>query len=51
VFYRLKQAGKVVGLPTTILIDRDGCEIGTLAGPALWDSADGVALIEAAVKS
>lgn len=51
VFYRLKQAGKVVGLPTTILIDRNGCEIGTLAGPALWDSADGVALIEAAVKS
>jgi thiol-disulfide isomerase/thioredoxin len=51
VFYRLKQAGKVVGLPTTILIDRNGCEIGTLAGPALWDSPDGVALIEAAAKS
>jgi hypothetical protein len=33
------------------LIDRNGCEIGTLAGPALWDSPDGVALIEAAVKS
>jgi thiol-disulfide isomerase/thioredoxin len=51
VFYRLKQAGKVVGLPTTILVDRNGCEIGTLAGPALWDSPDGVGLIEAAVKS
>ena len=51
VFYRLKQAGKVVGLPTTILIDRNCCEIGTLAGPALWDSPDGVALIQAAVKS
>jgi thiol-disulfide isomerase/thioredoxin len=51
VFYQLKQAGKVVGLPTTILVDRSGCEIGTLAGPALWDSPDGVALIEAAVKS
>jgi thiol-disulfide isomerase/thioredoxin len=51
VFYRLKQAGKVVGLPTTILIDRNGCEIGTLAGPASWDSPDAVALIEAAVKS
>jgi thiol-disulfide isomerase/thioredoxin len=51
VFYRLRQAGKVVGLPTTILVDRNGCEIGTLAGPALWDSPDGVALIEAAVKS
>jgi thiol-disulfide isomerase/thioredoxin len=50
VFYRLKQAGKVVGLPTTILIDRNGCEIGTLAGPALWDSPDGVGLVEAALK-
>ncbi len=51
VFQRLKQAGKVVGLPTTILVDRNGCEIGTMAGPAEWDSPDGVALIEAAVKS
>ncbi len=51
VFYRLKQAGKVVGLPTTILIDRNGCEIGTMAGPALWDSPDGIGLIEAAMKS
>jgi len=32
VFQRLKQAGKVVGLPTTILVGKDGCEIGTLAG-------------------
>ena len=51
VFYRLKQAGKVVGLPTTILIDRNGCEIGTLAGPALWDSPDGIGLVEAALRS
>jgi thiol-disulfide isomerase/thioredoxin len=51
VFYRLKQAGKVVGLPTTILVDRNGCEIGTLAGPARWDSPDGEAVIAAAVKS
>jgi thiol-disulfide isomerase/thioredoxin len=51
VFQRLKQAGKVVGLPTTILVDRNSCEIGTMAGPAEWDSPDGVALIEAAVKS
>jgi thiol-disulfide isomerase/thioredoxin len=51
VFYKLKQAGKVVGLPTTILVDRAGCEIGTMAGPAEWDSPDGVALIETAVKS
>ena len=33
------------GLPTTILIGPDGCEIGTMAGPAPWDSPDAKALI------
>ncbi len=43
----LKQAGKVWGLPTTILIAKDGCEIGTMAGPAQWDSEDALALLHA----
>ena len=30
----------VVGLPTTILIDREGNEIGRLVGPAEWDSPE-----------
>ena len=47
-FQGLKQTGKVLGLPTTILIDKDGCEIGTIAGPAQWDSQDAVALLSAA---
>jgi hypothetical protein len=34
-----------VGLPTTLLIDRDGREIGRLVGPAEWDSPDIVAFI------
>ncbi|VVB49993.1 Thiol:disulfide interchange protein TlpA [Beijerinckiaceae bacterium RH AL1] len=34
------------GLPTSVLIGPDGCEIGTMAGPALWDSPDAKALIE-----
>lgn len=37
---------KPKGLPTTILIGMDGCEIGTMAGPAQWDSPDAKALIE-----
>ena len=41
----LKGSDKIVGLPTTILIGRDGCEIATMAGPAQWDSADAKALI------
>jgi thiol-disulfide isomerase/thioredoxin len=46
-FQSLKEAGKVLGLPTTILIGKDGCEIGTMAGPAQWDSEDALALLNA----
>lgn len=38
-----------VGLPSSILIDRQGREIGRLAGPAEWDSAEAKALIKAAL--
>jgi len=33
IFQALKQAGKVLGLPTTILIGADGCEIGRWPAP------------------
>jgi thiol-disulfide isomerase/thioredoxin len=36
----------VIGLPTTLLIDRRGREVGRLIGPAEWDSDEAVALIE-----
>jgi thiol-disulfide isomerase/thioredoxin len=36
---------KVRGLPTTILIGRDGKELGRLTGDAEWDSDEAVALI------
>jgi thiol-disulfide isomerase/thioredoxin len=42
----LKLHRPIVGLPTTILIGGDGCEIGTMAGPAAWDTPDAKALIE-----
>jgi thiol-disulfide isomerase/thioredoxin len=35
----------VVGLPTTLLIDSAGREIGRLTGPAEWDSPEAVAAI------
>jgi thiol-disulfide isomerase/thioredoxin len=37
---------KIVGMPTTILIDKDGREVGRLAGEAEWDSEDAKALIK-----
>jgi thiol-disulfide isomerase/thioredoxin len=36
-------------LPVTILIDRQGRELGRLAGPAAWGSPEGVALLKAAL--
>ena len=47
IFQRLKRAGKVLGLPTTLVIDRSGCELGVMAGPADWSSDDAVRLITA----
>jgi thiol-disulfide isomerase/thioredoxin len=38
---------KVIGMPTTILIDKEGREIGRLVGPAHWDSPEAKRLIEA----
>jgi thiol-disulfide isomerase/thioredoxin len=33
-----QRALNVLGLPTTLLLDRDGNEVGRLLGPAEWDS-------------
>jgi len=49
VFQELKRAGRAVGLPTSILIDRGGCEIGYLAGPAEWSSEEALALMQKAL--
>jgi len=49
VFQELKRVGRAVGLPTSILIDRGGCEIGYLAGPAEWSSEEAIALVRSAL--
>jgi thiol-disulfide isomerase/thioredoxin len=48
-FQDLKEVGRAFGMPTTLLIDPNGCEIGTIAGPAEWASDDAVKLIQAAL--
>ncbi|HEU4476156.1 MAG TPA: TlpA disulfide reductase family protein [Methyloceanibacter sp.] len=40
---------KAVGMPTTLLIDREGREIARLAGPADWASPEAIAVMEAAI--
>jgi thiol-disulfide isomerase/thioredoxin len=37
------------GLPTTVVIDRTGQEVGRLLGPAEWDSPDAIALLRTLV--
>jgi thiol-disulfide isomerase/thioredoxin len=39
------------GLPTTILIDRDGREVGRIEGPAEWDSPEAQALVRHYARS
>jgi thiol-disulfide isomerase/thioredoxin len=50
VFQDLKAVGRALGMPTSVLVDGDGCEIATIAGPADWASDDAIKLITAAMK-
>src|SRR6266481_1390983 len=50
VFQDLKTIGRALGMPTSVLVDGQGCEIATIAGPAEWGSDDAVKLITAAMK-
>lgn len=49
VFQDLKAIGRALGMPTSVLVDPQGCEIATIAGPAEWASEDAVKLIRAAL--
>ncbi|MCC6775769.1 MAG: DUF2613 family protein [Hyphomicrobiales bacterium] len=50
VFQELKVAGRAAGMPTTVLVDPAGCEIGTMAGPAEWASEEAITLVTAALQ-
>ena len=45
----LKREGLALGLPVTLLVDGRGCAIGSINGPAEWDSDDAKALIRAVI--
>ncbi len=48
-FQSLRKKGVALGMPTTLLMDTNGCGLGVLVGPAHWASPDAVSLIEAAL--
>lgn len=50
-FQNLQQQAVTVGLPTTILLDEKGCELGVLQGPAAWDTPDGYAVLDALLST
>ena len=41
----------VAGLPTTLLIDREGQELGRLVGPAEWDTPDMIGFLKSILSS
>lgn len=48
-FQALRKAHKVEGMPVSIIVDKTGCELGIIQGPADWASADSKALMKAAI--
>jgi thiol-disulfide isomerase/thioredoxin len=50
IFEAVKARGLAIGLPVTFLLDRKGCRLGHINGPAEWDSEDGKRLIQAAIR-
>jgi len=46
-FETLHKDGKALGLPVTLVIDKDGCEVAAVEGGAKWDSAEAQALVAA----
>ena len=48
-FQSLKRKAVALGMPTTLLVDVNGCALGVLNGPAHWNSPDAERLIDAAV--
>jgi thiol-disulfide isomerase/thioredoxin len=45
-YKRMQREAVTLGLPVTLLLDENGCEIAVLQGPAEWDTADGERVIE-----
>jgi thiol-disulfide isomerase/thioredoxin len=49
IFQQLRAVDRALGMPTTLIIDPKGCELGYLAGPAEWASEDAMKLVRAAL--
>ena len=43
----MRKDGEALGLPVTLVVDKDGCEIAAVEGGVKWDSAEAQALVGA----
>ena len=50
-FNTLKDAGLAIGMPTTLLVDREGCALAVLHGPAEWNAPEAKRVIQAAIDA
>lgn len=50
VFTNLKEKGLAFGMPTTLIVDKNGCLVAHLSGPAHWDSEDAKAFVTALIR-
>lgn len=50
-FERLKKEAVAIGLPASLLVDKEGCEIAVLQGPAEWNSDDAVAVVDTLIAA
>ena len=48
-FPALRKEGMAFGMPTTLIIDEDGCSIAHMAGPAAWADDQAKVMIKAAI--
>lgn len=49
-FNELKRKNLAFGLPVTLLVDKNGCQIAAMNGPAPWDGPDAAKLIDTAKR-
>ena len=49
-FDRLKSSGVALGLPATLLLDGNGCELAVLQGPAEWDGETAIRVIDKLIE-
>jgi len=49
-FEYLRDNGVALGLPATLLLDKNGCELAVLQGPAEWSSKEAITIIEKLIE-